>query len=126
MILVTEKKEKKKKTTIQITNKLQTVRVRERETESWRGTGKSRERESSQHRCCLSVQSLDNMLRDISERYTHDIQTQGHPEPTPSSPTSQLLKDVGSNLTHQILLHVPRVEGDGAECPDDGKEVGMC
>ncbi|KAK7091845.1 uncharacterized protein [Littorina saxatilis] len=68
--------------------------------------------------------SLENTLRDVSEKYTRDIQTQGHPDLIPSSPTSQLLKDMRSNLAQQILLHVPRVDGDGAEYPDDTEEAG--
>ncbi|KAL8574955.1 hypothetical protein ACOMHN_052120 [Nucella lapillus] len=68
--------------------------------------------------------SFYNMLRDVSESYVRDVQTLGLPELIPSSPTSQLLKDMGSSLYDQILLHVPRVEGDGAEYPDSAVEGG--
>ncbi|XP_076457272.1 uncharacterized protein LOC143291305 [Babylonia areolata] len=69
--------------------------------------------------------SLYNLLRDVSESYVRDVQTLGHPELTPASPTSQLLKDMGSALyDHIVLLQVPRVEGDGAEHPDGAVEGG--
>jgi hypothetical protein len=71
----------------------------------------------------LRFQSLDNTLKDVTERFVRDFQTHGDLPDMPSSPTLQLLKEVTSSPSHnppctQILHFLPRVEGDGAESPD--------
>ncbi|KAK7488948.1 hypothetical protein BaRGS_00019752 [Batillaria attramentaria] len=59
-----------------------------------------------------------NALRDISEKFVRDQQIQGHTRPETDG--SSLKGD--ASVAHQILLQVPRVEGDGAESPGDPKE----